>query len=87
MIEEWRVRDLEARLDRVENEREVTLHLLSAFMWMFLETSPETTRRARFKMICEEAEARCRSDEQKSALRSIVSWEGEDTGWVKRSVI
>jgi hypothetical protein len=55
MVEEWRVRDLEERLGRLSNEFEATLHLLSSFMFFFLELAPDdTARRARFVMICEE---------------------------------
>jgi hypothetical protein len=89
MVDEWRVRDLEERLGRLSNELEATLHLVSSFMWLFLELSPDdTARRARFEMICEDAEARCVDEAQKSALRSIVAWdEGKPVGWRKRTIL
>jgi hypothetical protein len=88
MIEERRVRDLEDRLGRLSNEFEATLHLLSSFMWLFLESSKEAVGNARFSMICEEAEARCANDDQKNALRSIVVWvDGKPVGWHKRSIL
>jgi hypothetical protein len=47
MTDEWRVRDLEERLDRLSNEFEATLHLLSSFMYLFLEVMPDdAVRRA-----------------------------------------
>jgi hypothetical protein len=89
MVDEWRVRDLEERLDRLSNEFEATLRLLSSFMGLFLELVPDdTVKRARFAMICEEAEARCGGEEQKKALRSIVSWDEEKPiGWRKRTIL
>jgi hypothetical protein len=89
MVDEWRVRDLEERLGRLSNEHEATLHLVSSFMTLFLELSPdETARRARFAMICEEAEARCVDGKQKAALRSIIAWdEGKPVGWRKRTIL
>ena len=89
MVDEWRVRDLEERLGRLSNEFEATLHLLSSFMFLFLELAPDdTARRARFVMICEEAEARCADEEQKSALRSIIAWDEEKpVGWRKRTIL
>jgi hypothetical protein len=47
MVDEWRVRDLEERLGRLSNEHEVTLHLVSSFMWLFLELSRTTQLGAR----------------------------------------
>ena len=87
MIEDWEIRDLQSRIEKLEAEAGATRSILAASIYLLLEVlSPEHIK-LRFVRICEEAYARCETDDERQALKKLIQWEGEPVGWRKRSIL